>query len=367
MNPTTIHDRRNWHSRLASLTGENLLQSWDWGEFKARYGWTARRLVWEAAAARPLAAASVLRRGRLPAILYVPRGPVLDWRDANARQTVLGDLESLARRDRAIFIKIDPEVAVASGLPVDSASRPSPLGEEVRRDLLARGWKFSPDQIQFRNTVLLDLDPPEAELMAAMKQKTRYNVRLAARRGVRVRPGTPADLDLLYRMYAETSVRDGFAIRSAAYYHDAWGAFAAAGLAQPFVAEVGQEPVAGLIVFRFGPRASSMYGMSTAAHRELMPNHLLQWEAIRWAKEQGCSTYDFWGAPDVLEPDDPLWGVWKFKEGFGGRFVRTLGAWDFVASPAAYVLYSRLLPRLLGVMRRRGRQATRAFLSGAGP
>jgi peptidoglycan pentaglycine glycine transferase (the first glycine) len=370
MKLANLPDRQAWHEHLAGLPGAHLLQSWDWGDFKSRYGWSARRLAWTndlGASCRALAAASVLRRGRFPAILYVPRGPALDWRDTETRRRVLGDLENLARHDRAIFVKIDPEVVVANGPPGDPATCPAPLGEEVRQDLLARGWTFSTDQIQFRNTVLLDLRPDEADLLAAMKQKTRYNVRLAARRGVQVRAGTPADLDLLYRMYAETSVRDGFVIRSPAYYRDAWSAFVADGLAQPFIAELSGEPLAALIVFRFGATATYMYGMSTASHRELMPNHLLQWEAIRWAKAQGCATYDFWGAPDEFKPDDPMWGVWKFKEGFGGQFVQTLGAWDFVAAPLAYDLYTRLLPRLLAVMQRRGRQATRASLAEGGP
>ena len=364
MQLTLTYDRAGWGSHLAALGGAHLLQSWDWGEFKARHGWTARRFVWEASG-RPVAAASVLRRGRLPAILYVPRGPTLDWANASVRGQVLGDLERLARQERAIFVKIDPAVVTADG-PPDSAE-PCPTGETVRADLLAHGWQFSSGQVQFRNTVQLDLLRPEADVLAAMKQKTRYNIRLAARRGVRVRPGAVADLPQLYHMYAETSLRDGFAIRAAGYYQDAWGTFMAAGQAQPFLADVGGEIVAGVIVFRFGQTAIYMYGMSTAAHRDLMPNHLLQWEAIRWARQQGCSTYDFWGAPDRFEPGDSMWGVWKFKEGFGGRFVQTIGAWDYVASPTFYRLYTRWLPRLLNIMRRMGRQSTQASLAGGGP
>jgi lipid II:glycine glycyltransferase (peptidoglycan interpeptide bridge formation enzyme) len=363
LNPTPILGRQQWHARLAQFDSAHLLQSWDWGEFKSRYGWSPRRLAWEAPG-RLAGAASVLRRGRLAAVLYAPRGPALDWRDPDARREVLGGLEELARQESTIFIKIDPDVVVAVRDPGDEADCPDPLGAEVAADLRSRGWRPSAEQIQFPNTVRLDLSRPEDELLAAMKQKTRYNVRLAARKGVRVRAGSPADLGLLYRMYAETSVRDGFVIRPPQYYHDAWGSFLAAGLAQPFVAEVGDVPVAALIVFRFGGAATYMYGMSTESHREKMPNHLLQWEAIRWAKAQGCRVYDFWGAPARLDPQDPLWGVWKFKEGFGGRLVRTLGAWDYVVSPLAYRLYSGLLPRLLAVMRRLGRRRTQAELGG---
>jgi lipid II:glycine glycyltransferase (peptidoglycan interpeptide bridge formation enzyme) len=347
-----------WEAALAALPHGHLLQSWEWGAFKERYGWRARRLCWQTPAGP--AAAQVLTRTALRGlkVLYVPKGPLLDWAAAPLRAQVLAALEALARRERAILIKIDPDVALSVGLP--GAEQAQPVGQSLVAELAQRSWRCSPDQIQFRNTVLLDLRRDEAELLAAMKQKTRYNLRLAERKGVRVRPGSTADLDLLYQLYAETSLRDGFVIRSPGYYHDVWGSFMAAGLAQPFIAEVAAagaapEPVGALVVFRHGRTAWYMYGMSRAAHRDKMPNHLLQWHAIRWARDQGCATYDFWGAPDHFVESDPLWGVWKFKEGFGGQLVRHIGAWDYAPSPLLYRLYTAVLPRMLAVMRRRGR------------
>ena len=102
--------------------------------------------------------------------------------------------------------------------------------------------------------------------------------------------------------------------------------------------------------------------MSRGLHREKMPNHLLQWEAIRWAKQHGCTSYDFWGAPDNLDPEDRMYGVYRFKEGFGAQLIRTVGAWDFPLRPVLYALYHRLVPALLAVMRRRGRARTREAL-----
>jgi len=361
-----VSDHGAWNPLIASLPFSHLLQSWEWGEFKSRYGWSARRLVWNAAG-QPAAAAQILRRqplpsafGLRPSVLYVPKGPLLDWSDSTLRARVLGDLQALARRERAIFVKIDPDVLVATGLP--GQAQTNPVGAQLISELEMRDWRWLRDQIQFRNTVTLDLRRGEAELLAGMKQKTRYNVRLAEKKGVRVRPGSGADLDLLYRLYAETSVRDGFVIRAADYYRDAWGSFIRAGLAQPFVAEVEGEPVSALILFTFARTAWYMYGMSRAAHREKMPNHLLQWEAMRWAKANGCETYDFWGAPDEFDESDPMWGVWKFKEGFGGQVVRHIGAWDYAPSPALYWLYTVVMPRVLGVMRRRGKRLTRQAL-----
>jgi lipid II:glycine glycyltransferase (peptidoglycan interpeptide bridge formation enzyme) len=363
---SAVQNPADWNTLVASLPFGHILQSWEWGEFKSRYGWSARRWV-RNDADRPVAAAQILRRTlRLPAshlslptsLLYVPKGPLLHWDDESLRARVLDDLQSLARRERAVFIKIDPDV------PTPSLQTTKGDGEGIITDLQRQGWVFSRDQIQFRNTVTLDLRRSEAEILAAMKQKTRYNVRLAEKKGVRVRssPGSPADLDMLYRLYAETSVRDGFVIRSADYYRDAWGSFIEAGLAQPFIAEVEGEPVSALILFKFARTAWYMYGMSREAHREKMPNHLLQWEAMRWAKANGCETYDFWGAPDEFNESDPMWGVWKFKEGFGGQIVRRIGAWDYAPSPLFYWMYTVVMPKVLDVMRWRGKQQTRRML-----
>jgi lipid II:glycine glycyltransferase (peptidoglycan interpeptide bridge formation enzyme) len=276
---------------------------------------------------------------------------------------VLSDLRQHALSQKAIFLKIDPDVPLGFGVPDSEEASPAPSGETVSAYLKREGWRFSREQIQFRNTLTLDLGPSEEELMAGMKQKTRYNVRLAGRKGVTVREGGPEDLHLLYTIYAETALRDSFTIRSWDYYQQAWGSFVNAGLAQPFIAEVESVPVAGLLAYRFGETAYYLFGMSRELHRKKMPNYLLQWEAIRWAKKSGCRIYDFWGAPEVFKRSDPMWGVYRFKRGFGPRIVRTLGAWDFPVRPFIYWLYGFLLPRILSVLRARGRKQTREALS----
>ncbi len=178
-----------------------------------------------------------------------------------------------------------------------------------------------------------------------------------------MRAGTEADLPGLYRMYAETSVRDGFVIRSEEYYLELWRRFLERGMAEPLIAEVEGEAVAGIFPFYFARRAWYLFGMSRQAHREKMPNYLLQWEAMRRAKARGCTQYDLWGAPDVFDESDAMWGVFRFKEGLGGQVVRTAGAWDYPSRPAAYVLYTRVLPRALDIMRRRGRERTKQVVA----
>jgi lipid II:glycine glycyltransferase (peptidoglycan interpeptide bridge formation enzyme) len=347
MHVQRITDPTQWNAALLDLPVSHVLQTWEWGAFKARYGWTPARLLFEEGGFC-CAAASVLQRHwpRLPlSVMYVPKGPALNFDDVTVLDRVLAELETMARRRRAIFIKIDPDV-----------NADAPQGEAVLAALRQRGWRASAEQIQFRNTMTLDLASSEDTLLAGMKSKTRYNVRLAGRKGVRVRLGDLDDLPRLYEMYAETAARDDFIIRPLDYYRHAWGDFISAGLAQPFVAEFEGEILAALILFRFGRVAWYMYGASSDRYRNTMPNHLLQWEAMRWAKRQGCTLYDLWGAPDELDESDPMWGVYRFKAGFGGRFVRHIGAYDYPVSRMLYWLYIIVMPRYLDLLRVRHRQ-----------
>ena len=408
-----------WNELIARLPNPHLLQTWEWAQVKAKYGWKPMPFIWHSQPVTrnsypvtpnshpltptpPTAAAMILKRtipvsgfAKKMCLLYVPKGPLMNWNDAALRARVLDDLQTFARKQGAIFVKIDPDVALGTGIPgsADMAEacpegiirracpegiiRRDNGGQAVRSDLTRRGWLFSSDQIQFRNTVLIDLTLSEDELLARMKQKTRYNVRLAEKKGVTVRPGTLADLPMLYKLYAETSVRDGFVIRDENYYQTVWqtfmhshvgkleslnvGTFKPVNLptCEPLIAEVEGQPVAAIFVFYFAGRAYYLYGMSRQTHREKMPNHLLQWEAMRRAKAAGCTVYDLWGAPDVFDESDSMWGVFRFKEGLGGQVVRTLGAWDYPASTLLYKLYTQSIPRLLDIMRARGMSRTR--------
>jgi peptidoglycan pentaglycine glycine transferase (the first glycine) len=380
-----------WNSLLTSLPYPHFLQTREWGQVKERYGWQSLYGVWDnegvfrldpdpqavaAPAAHVRGAVLILSRTvRLAGlsapwkILYLPKGPNLDWSDAPFRRSALADLQRLATDQRAIFVKLDPDIVLGRGEPGSEDDHLDKDGEAAGQELSGSGWRFSPDQIQFRNTVLLDLTASEEVLLARMKPKTRYNIRLAARKDVRVRVGDNADFPLLYRMYAETSARDGFVIRNEAYYQTVWSVFQERSerdpsqpYAEPLIAEVDGEPVAAVVVFYFGGRAYYVYGMSRESHREKMPNYVLQWEAMRRAKAEGCSIYDLWGAPDDFSEPGGMAGVFRFKQGLGGEVVRTLGAWDFAPSRFMYNLYSGVMPRILDFMRRRGASRTRQII-----
>ena len=354
-----------WNAAIAGLPGAHILQTWEWGDFKARTGWQPLPCLWRDSGGTVRAAALVLRRA-VPGglgVLYAPRGPLVDWDDPRQVERVTADLQALARRQRAIFLKMDPELILGYGVPGAESDRPNPSGDKMLAWLRERGWRSSEEQVQFRNTVWLDLSGEEADWLGRMKQKTRYNIRLAERKGVTVRAARPEETALLYRMYAETSVRDGFVIRDEGYYTTLWRSFMERGLSEPLIAEVEGEAAAAVVPFYFAGRAWYLYGMSRGIHREKMPNYLLQWEAMRRARARGCTLYDLWGAPDVFDESDSMWGVFRFKDGLGGQVARFSGALDYPVSPLMYDLYTRVLPRVLDVMRRRGRARTRQEVS----
>ncbi|MBT7325732.1 MAG: peptidoglycan bridge formation glycyltransferase FemA/FemB family protein [Anaerolineae bacterium] len=364
-----------WNALISQFPNPHFLQTTEWAQVKANYGWQPLPFVWYEGD-DVVAAAMILKRA-LPirgfsarlSVLYAPKGPLMDWENEALRERVLGDLQSFAKKQGAIFLKLDPDVVLGTGIPESEDEQLNSVGENLQSSLSRRGWRYSDDQIQFRNSVLVDLTEAEDDILMRMKSKTRYNIRLAGRKGVVVRVGTPDDWEMLYKIYAETSVRDGFAIRDENYYKTVWSIFSSQTsdfrlpLTEPLIAEVDGEPVAAIFVFYFADRAYYVYGMSTTNHRNKMPTYLLQWEAMKRAKERGCTTYDLWGAPETFDESDSMWGVFRFKQGLGGEVVRTIGAWDYAPNPLWYKLYTKLIPRVLDVMRSRGKKRTRRVTS----
>jgi lipid II:glycine glycyltransferase (peptidoglycan interpeptide bridge formation enzyme) len=333
-------EERRWDAFVRGHPGGHLLQSAAWGRLKSAFGWEALRLaVLEGEEIR--AAAQVLFR-RFPgfSLAYVPRGPVVDWEDEEALEALLEGLERAGRSRRALFLKIEP-------------NRPEETGFSER----LRRWGFLPGRpVQPRSTLVVDLEGPEEEILARMKPKTRYNIRLAGRRGVQVRPAHgPEEVALFYDLLQETARRDAFGIHTRPYYQMAYHLLCEEGKGRLLFAEREGEVLAALMVAAWGREAIYLYGASRSRGQEHMPSYLLQWEAMRWARSQGCTRYDLWGIPDsVLEGDererrreknvrDGMWGVYRFKQGFGGRPLRTAGAYDRPGRPFLYRLYRRLL------------------------
>jgi len=317
----SILSASEWDDFLKNNPDAHLLQSGAWGEFKSEFGWQPVRLrVGETGA-------QILFRS-LPlgfSFAYLPKGPVgPNWAG------LWPEVDRLCRRKRAVILKVEPD-----------------LTEPVAHQSAAQFEGFYPnaDPIQPRRTIVVSLEGGEDQWLSRMKQKTRYNIRLAEKKGVTVCESRA--VDIFYSLMQSTGQRDGFGVHSLAYFRRVYQHFSAAGKCALLLAQYDGRPLAGLMVFASGSRAWYLYGASNEEERNRMPAYLLQWEAMRWAKTRGCREYDLWGVPDgdeealeagFADRSDGLWGVYRFKRGFGGQLVRSAGAWDRVYLPV-YPLY----------------------------
>ena len=346
-------DKEKFNSFIAQHPKGHVLQTWEWGEIKSRTGWKPWRLLVEQDGVL-VAAVSILER-KLPfigsPIFYASRGPVVDWQDQALFDAVLTEIKKLAKKRGAIFLKIDPDIsATAQGL----ANYLQAVG--FRSAETGKGFEGVQPKYVFR----LDISPDEETLLAQMQQKTRYNIRLAQKKGVLIRRGTRDDLPKFYQVLKETTERDRFLVRAYSYFEDLYDILVPAGLGELFIAEYEGQIVAGTLAFVIGNKAWYIYGASSNSQRNVMPNYLIQWEMIRWAKSLGCTLYDFRGVPGHLTEENPLYGLYRFKKGFNGEYTEFIGEWDLVYRPFSYFLWTRLEPLysnlfkgMIGKLRRR--------------
>lgn len=333
-----------WDAFVNEHPQGHLLQSWGWGELKAGANWQPSRLaLWDGQHERIIAAAQVLRRtvahlpARLGHLAYIPKGPVLDWTartddGSSLARLFLHRLRDSLRHQGALALQLEPNLEMET-----------PTGQAALLHLKELGLHAT-RAVQPLRTIVLDVRPDETTLMAHMKEKWRYNLRLARRKGVEVRTAqTLADLQAWYALLQTTGQRDQFGIHTFTYYRKAWELLAERQQARLFLAYAQEELLAGIFVSLLAGEAIYLYGASSNSQRNLMPNYLLQWEAIRWARLAGARSYDFWGIPATDESDEALAGVYRFKSGWGGRVVRLLGNYEDIYHPLAISAARRLL------------------------
>ncbi len=345
------------------------LQSWEWGEFQEAVGRKVLRFIIDSNGPRrvdqnidggmhEINSALQIIKVSLPfgkSYLYIPRGPILNNQEAEINnQKFLEVLKNLGTNENAIFIKIDPALASAQ---IDNKILNSKYNILVSKNL------------QPKDTLILDLSKPEEEMIANMHEKTRYNIRLAEKKGVQIRWSTPetiqADLEKFWQLAGQTSSRDKFNYHPKKYYATMLCETLSA---QPetkdrknlsirmLIAEKDDKVLGANIIVFFGETVTYLHGASNYAHRELMAPHLLQWESIRKAKLLGFKYYDFWGiAPelnkrpitkDLKQADQdkqyrphPWAGITRFKLGFGGETVSYAPAFDLPVNNLWYNLY----------------------------
>lgn len=334
---------------LPELEGSgNLLQSGFWGDFKTAAGWTPRAFRWTSdTRSGTFKGRFLVLERRFPGNLrmaYVPYGPALpDEIDADA-VAVSNLLAAIARALKSHL----PKSCFMIRFDLTGGTR-----GKVHPEPLNRPLRPAPYRVQPQDTVVLNLESDEDTLLAGMHKKTRYNIRLAAKKGVEIcRHSSDDALRILpgwYELYRETGLRDGISLHPESYYRRlienaqtarAVGKFGeGAPVISLYTAEHEGDTLAGIIVARTGSRSVYMYGASGALKRELMPNQLLQWTAIRDARNEGALEYDFFGIPPVDDPSHPMHGLWRFKTGFGGDILHYRGAWDFAFKPVVYGLY----------------------------
>jgi lipid II:glycine glycyltransferase (peptidoglycan interpeptide bridge formation enzyme) len=299
------------------------VQSWEWGEFKETTGVKVIRVgLFDGT---KMKAAYQLTLHSIPktpySVGYFPKGPMPNIK-------MLEALIDIGQKNKAVFIKLEPQV------------KRNDLKEDFTN--LKNEFDFRKAKIVFTPyTFQIDLTRTEDELKAAMKPKTRYNVRLAERNGLSVTEDNSAlAVEIYLRLTRETARRQRFYAHDDEYHRKMWSVMHRAGIAHLLVARLNKEILTTWIVFSFKKVLYYPYGASSSQHRNLMANNLMMWEAMRFGKSIGCNTFDLWGSLGP-KPDrkDKWYGFHRFKEGYGGNLVEFIGAYDLVIMPKFYNVY----------------------------
>ncbi|MDR3314024.1 MAG: peptidoglycan bridge formation glycyltransferase FemA/FemB family protein [Oscillospiraceae bacterium] len=255
-------------------------------------------------------------------MLYCPRGPVCDLNDAETLRELTAAAKKVAKASHAYTLLIDPDVTEAETQFLEIMRG---LGYQLKSHKNFEG-------VQANFVFRLDLaGKTEEEVLAGFHSKTRYNIKLATRKGVTVTLGGREDLPRFYEIMLETGLRDKFPTRSLAYFERIFDCLG--DHVRLYLANYEGEIIAGTIALWFGDKTWYLYGASSNASRNVMPNYLLQWQMIRWAMEKGCRLYDLRGVPAEMDENNPLSGLYRFKKGFGGTLTQFAGELELEFKP----------------------------------
>ena len=327
---------------VSSHPQSSFTQSVHWRHVKNNWGFEA--VVSRNKSGEIVGAMSVLVQ-KIPFIgtsfLYSPRGPVCDLSDHAVLADLLAGVDALAKKHKAHAFKMDPDTLFTN--------------EDFIRFAQTRGFSHSygPDgfegiQARFNYRIYID-GRTEEELFANLTQKTRYNVRVAQKKGVEIKVVGKEYLDDFMRIYNTTGERDGFNTRPKAYFErmlDALGEHV-----RLYMAFYEGVPIAGAVTTNYGGKTCYVYGASDNAHRNVMPNYLIQWEMIRWAVETGCFLYDFQGISGDLTEGSHMYGLYRFKRGFNGVIDELAGEFDKTYRP----LHAKMVNHALSLHGKMGR------------
>ena len=312
---------------------DNFLQSSMWGEFKTRFGWSAKAFLIklttkETEEEYPLL---VLCRKLAPgfSFAYVPWGPCLpasfsDKEKASAIAELSVMLKPFLTRNTA-FIRFEP-----------------PWFFNEPQLLTAAGFKRAAATVQAPDTVIIDLKQSNEEILAQMKSKWRYNISLAEKKDVIVKTGGVEDIEVFYNLLKETAQRDGIAVHGINYYKTLFEICEQKNnlKIRLYTAKHADDILAAIVVLFRGNDANYLYGASSNNKRNLMAPYALQWKAMLDAKEAGCQNYDLFGIPPDEDPNHPMAGLYRFKTGFGGQIIHRCGTWDYRYKKVTYSFFN---------------------------
>jgi len=328
-------DQKIYNQLLADQNGlparqaGSVLQSWEWGEFQKKIGRKIWRLLVTNNIGRVRAVATIIRHP-LPrnfSYLYCPKGPVLADSDKlkDIWELIVDKISDIASVGKDIFLRIEPPFV---------ADNPS-IGVIAKL-----GFKKIPWHLQPAETLLLDISQEDTQLLHLMKPKTRYNIRLAEKRGVKIESNfSERQVKEFWNMLKDTTARDGFSPHPYPYYLNLLDVLGRTNMARLILATYKQRPLAGALVSFFGNTATYLHGASSDKLRALMAPHLVQWQSIIEAKKRGMRYYDFGGITPDNSPKHPWAGISRFKRGFGGEEVGFAGTYDLVFQKGWYLAY----------------------------
>ncbi len=299
----------------------HFLQSHAWSKQKSEWTWEGIIVRGDDGNIRGAMSVLIRRAPSLPySIMYAARAPVCDIHDKETLSELLDGAKKLASKYRAYVFKLDPDVPLTD---TEFADIMTSLGFRHRDT----GKNFS--GIQPRFVFRLDVHGRDTEeLMASFHSKTRYNIRVAERKGVEVKLCGLEAVGDFSDMMLETGVRDGFVVRNREYFENMLKNLGEN--CRLYMAYSGDIPIAGTLAIHYGDKVWYLYGASSNRYRNFMPNYLLQWHMIQWAVQLGCRIYDFRGVSGDLSEDNPLYGLYRFKKGFNGDLVEFCGEYDYI-------------------------------------
>ena len=309
----------------------NFQQSPEWAKVKSN--WINETILAEDENGKIIGAVNVLIR-KIPIfgnIMYSSRGPTCDIHDIAVMKQLTDGIKELAKKYKAIVYKAEPDIESKD--------------EEFRKIVTNLGYKIKDDAKNFREEIQpryvfrLDIKgKTEDEIFANFHSKTRYNIRLATKKGVTVKEGNREDLKIFHKIMIETGARDGFIIRPLSYFEKMYDELAPEHM-KLLLAYYDGQPISGVIPIMYGNKTWYLYGASSNKHRNLMPNYLLQWEMIKMAIARKDDIYDFRGVSGVVDENHPQYGLYRFKKGFGATFTEFIGEVYIPFKPLTYSIY----------------------------